>query len=62
MNNEREHLVLEHLRALRATQANPNERLSQIELQINAIGQRLGALTKAVYGETTPSPTPVGQP
>ena len=55
---DREHSVLEHLRALRATQADPGERLIQIELQMYSINQRLSALTKAVYGEKTPSPIP----
>ena len=58
---DREHLVLEHLRVLRATQADPGERLIQIELQMHCIDQRLSALTKAVYGEKTPSPTPPSQ-
>jgi hypothetical protein len=55
---DREHSVLEHLRTLRATQADPGERLIQIELQMYSINQRLSALTKAVYGEKTPSPIP----
>jgi polyhydroxyalkanoate synthesis regulator phasin len=44
-----ENLVLEHLRAIRATQADHGERLAQIEIQLSAMGQQLGALTTAVY-------------
>ena len=50
MTADIESLVLEHLRAIRATQADHGERLTQIELQMSAMGQQLGALTTAVYG------------
>lgn len=50
MTAEIESLVLEHLRAIRAKQSEHDERLTQIELQLSAMGQQLGALTTAVYG------------
>jgi archaellum component FlaC len=50
MTAEIENLVLEHLRAIRATLADHGDRLTQIELQLSAMGQQLGALTTAVYG------------
>ena len=50
MTADIESLVLEHLRAIRATQADHGERLTQIEVQMSAMGQQLGALTTAVYG------------
>lgn len=49
MTAEIESLVLEHLRAIRTTQAEHSERLTQIEVQLSAMGQQLGALTTAVY-------------
>ena len=49
MAAEIESLVLEHLRAIRTTQAEHSERLTQIEVQLSAMGQQLGALTTAVY-------------
>ena len=49
MTENVENLVLEHLRAIRATQAEQNERLMQIELQLSALGQQFGGLTTAVY-------------
>lgn len=42
-------ITLEHLRAIRTTQAEHSERLTQIEVQLSAMGQQLGALTTAVY-------------
>jgi hypothetical protein len=50
---ESESLMLEHLRAIRATQAEHTERLNRIELQLAAQGQQLGALTTAVYRPST---------
>jgi chromosome segregation ATPase len=49
MTAEIENLVLEHLRAIRAKQDEHGERLSQIEIQLSAMGQQIGALTTAVY-------------
>jgi uncharacterized coiled-coil protein SlyX len=49
MTAEIENLVLEHLRAIRAMQDEHGERLSQIEIQLSAMGQQIGALTTAVY-------------
>jgi polyhydroxyalkanoate synthesis regulator phasin len=49
MTAELESLVLEHLRAIRATQSEHSERLARIEVQMSAMGQQLGALTTAVY-------------
>jgi hypothetical protein len=42
-------LVLEHLRAIRATQADHGEQLASLRVEVSAIGQQLGALTTAVY-------------
>ena len=42
-------ITLEHLRAIRTTQGEHSERLTQIEVQLSAMGQQLGALTTAVY-------------
>jgi archaellum component FlaC len=50
MTADIESLVLEHLRAIRATLADHGDRLSQIELQLSAMGQQLAGLTTAVYG------------
>jgi hypothetical protein len=47
MTADIENRVLEHLRAIRATQADHGERLAQIEIQLSAMGQQLGALTTA---------------
>jgi proline dehydrogenase len=50
MTAEIENLVLEQLRAIRATQAEHGERLAHIDLQLSAMGQQLAGLTNAVYG------------
>lgn len=42
-------LVLEHLRAIRATQADHGEALKMIRLELASMGQQLGALTTSVY-------------
>ncbi|MFZ1641583.1 MAG: hypothetical protein WAV07_09145 [Candidatus Contendobacter sp.] len=42
-------VTLEHLRAIRATQARHGEELAAIRVEISAMGQQLGALTTAVY-------------
>ena len=47
---EPDNLILEHLRAIRATQAEHTDRLNRIELQLAAQGQQIGGLTTAVYG------------
>jgi hypothetical protein len=39
-----ENIVLEHLRAIRATQGEHGDRLSRIELRLSAIEQTLGNL------------------
>ncbi len=44
-----ENLIIEHLSAIRATQAGHDERLAQIEIRLSAMGQQLGALTTAVH-------------
>ncbi len=49
MTAEIESLVLEHLRAIRADVADIKDRLAQVELNLSAIGQQVGALTTAVY-------------
>ena len=49
MTENVENLVLEQLRAIRATQIEHGNRLVQIELQLSAMGQQLGGLTTAVY-------------
>ncbi|AUB82926.1 hypothetical protein [Candidatus Thiodictyon syntrophicum] len=49
MTADIESLVLEHLRAIRATQADHGERLTSIELHLATLGQQVGALTTAVY-------------
>lgn len=49
MTAESEDLILEYLRILRATHAEPGERLAQIELQMQSIGRRLSALTNHEY-------------
>jgi hypothetical protein len=51
MTDQSDSLVLEHLRAIRSTQAEHGERLAQIELHLSTMGQQLGALTTAVYAE-----------
>ena len=42
-------LVLEQLRAIRATQADHTEALNTIRLEMASMGQQLGALTTSVY-------------
>lgn len=49
MTAEIESLVLEHLRAIRATQTDHGERLASIELNLAMLGQQVGGLTTAVY-------------
>ncbi|MCF7996844.1 MAG: hypothetical protein K9L32_13060 [Chromatiaceae bacterium] len=49
MTDSVENLVLEQLRAIRATQTEHGNGLIQIELQLSAMGQQLGGLTTAVY-------------
>lgn len=44
MTAEIESLVLEHLRAIRATQDHHSERLDRIEIRLSAIEQTLGSL------------------
>lgn len=50
MTAETENLVLEHLRAIRATLGDHGERLTSIGVHLSALGQQLGALTTVVYG------------
>jgi predicted nuclease with TOPRIM domain len=50
MTESTENLILEHLRAIRATLAEHGERLSRIEVSLSTLGQQIGALTTAVYG------------
>jgi len=61
MTAEIERLVLEHLRAIRATQADHGERLTSIELHLVTLGQQVGALTTAVYSDN-PTLTDCGGP
>jgi len=49
MTAEIDNLVLEHLRAIRAKQDEHSDRLSNIEVQLSAMGQQLAGLTTAVY-------------
>lgn len=42
-------VTLEHLRAIRATQAQHGEELASIRVEISAMGQQLAGLTTAVY-------------
>lgn len=42
-------LVLEHLRAIRATQSEHSEALNAIRVELAALGQQLGGLTASVY-------------
>lgn len=49
MTADIENLVLEHLRAIRAKQDEHSDRLSNIEVQLSAMGQQLAGLTTAVY-------------
>ena len=51
MTAETENLVLEHLRAIRATLSDHGDRLGRVELHLSAMGQQLGALTTAVYSK-----------
>ena len=44
MTAETENLVLEHLRAIRATLGEHGERLNRIELRLSAIEQTVGSL------------------
>lgn len=49
MTADIESLVLEHLRAIRATQADHGDELAAIRVEISAMGQQLAGLTAAVY-------------
>jgi hypothetical protein len=49
MTAELESLVLEHLRAIRATQTEHGARLTQIDVHLSAMGQQLAGMTTAVY-------------
>ncbi|HRW67451.1 MAG TPA: hypothetical protein P5032_17265 [Candidatus Competibacter sp.] len=49
MTADTENLVLEHLRAIRATLGEHGERLSHIEVQLSALGQQVAGLATAVY-------------
>lgn len=49
MTADTENLVLEHLRAIRATLGEHSDELAGIRLEISAIGQQLAGLTAAVY-------------
>lgn len=44
MTDNIDSLVLEHLRAIRTTQAEHGERLNRVELRLSAIEQTLGSL------------------
>lgn len=44
MADDTDNLILEHLRAIRATQAEHGERLNRIELRLAAVEQTLGSL------------------
>ena len=49
MTADTENLVLEHLRAIRATLGEHSNELAGIRLEISAMGQQLAGLTAAVY-------------
>lgn len=49
MTADIENLVLEHLRAIRADMADVKLRVTQIDVQLSAMGQQLAGLTSAVY-------------
>ncbi len=49
MTADLESLVLEHLRAIRSTQAQHGEELATIRVEMAAMGQQLAGLTAAVY-------------
>lgn len=49
MTADTENLVLEHLRAIRATLGEHSNELAGIRLEISAMGQQLAGLTVAVY-------------
>ena len=49
MTADTENLVLEHLRAIRATLGEHSDELAGIRLEISAMGQQLAGLTAAVY-------------
>ena len=49
MTADTENLVLEHLRAIRATLGEHGNELAGIRLEISAMGQQLAGLTAAVY-------------
>lgn len=49
MTADIENLVLEHLRAIRADMADVKLRVTQIDIQLSAMGQQLAGLTSAVY-------------
>ena len=49
MTADTENLVLEHLRAIRATLGEQSNELAGIRLEISAMGQQLAGLTAAVY-------------
>ncbi|HMQ12548.1 MAG TPA: hypothetical protein PKD21_03780 [Candidatus Competibacter phosphatis] len=49
MTADTENLVLEHLRAIRATLGEHSNELASIRLEISAMGQQLAGLTAAVY-------------
>lgn len=47
MTADIENLVLEHLRAIRADMADVKLRVTQIDVQLSAMGQQLAGLTSA---------------
>lgn len=49
MTADIENLVLEHLRAIRADMTDVKLRVTQIDVQLSAMGQQLAGLTSAVY-------------
>lgn len=49
MTADIENLVLEHLRAIRADMTDVKLRVTQIDVQLSAMGQQLVGLTSAVY-------------
>lgn len=53
MTADIENLVLEHLRAIRADMADVKLRVTQIDVQLSAMGQQMAGLTGAVYSGKT---------
>ncbi|MGB4947111.1 MAG: hypothetical protein WBQ05_07945 [Candidatus Competibacter denitrificans] len=53
MTDADQSLMLEILKRLQADMADVKQRLTGVEIQLSAMGQQLGGLTSAIYGNTS---------